>query len=60
MPIDWKKLKEKAAEKFAEAVIKGEELAGKAEQKAAEFGHDVLKKVDQIKKEKGKDAPKNG
>lgn len=62
MAFDWKKKleegKQKAADAFAKAAVKGEELLEKGEKAAAEFGAEVKAKVDELKK-KG-DAPKNG
>lgn len=59
MAFDWKKAKEKAAEAFAKATIKGEELLDQAEKAATDFGKDVKAKVDQLKKDGGQ-GPKNG
>ncbi|MDP2205624.1 MAG: hypothetical protein Q8K65_04900 [Alphaproteobacteria bacterium] len=62
MAFDWKKKfeegKQKAADAFANAVVKGEELLEKGEKAAAEFGQEVKAKVEEIKKKDG--GPKNG
>ncbi|MFN7114126.1 MAG: hypothetical protein ACK4PK_07170 [Alphaproteobacteria bacterium] len=62
MAFDWKKKfeegRQKAADAFANAVVKGEELLEKGEKAAAEFGKEVKAKVDEIKKQDG--GPKNG
>lgn len=60
MAFNWKEKlqqgKEAAADAFAKAVVKGEELADKAEKAAIEFGGEVKAKVEEIKK----GTPKNG
>lgn len=62
MAFDWKKKleegKKKAADAFAKAAVKGEELLEKGEKAAAEFSADVKAKVDALKKKN--DGPKNG
>lgn len=77
MAFNWKeklqKGKEKAADAFAKATIKGEELLDQAEKAATEFGKDVKAKVEELKKPEApaanteaskkaapKNAPKNG
>ncbi|HRI77116.1 MAG: hypothetical protein H3C49_02080 [Alphaproteobacteria bacterium] len=64
MAFDWKKKfedgKKKAADAFANAAVKGEELLGQAEEAASKFAKDVKTKIDEIKADAPKgDAPKN-
>lgn len=61
MSFDWKKKfaegREKAADVFAKAVVKGEELIEKGEKAATELGKEIKTKVDELKSQQ--DAPKN-